>query len=114
MTNLGRGNRRETFNTYPVKLQVCLDVSLYNNIQNRMKEENNRNTSEFVRKLLHERFNIEGILEGEKETAVKNLTGVIMARESQLNEKVTKIVDLEQKVKQQEKQIRILERKVKK
>ena len=114
MTEIERLNRGRTFNTYPVKLQVCLDVSLYNSIQNRMKDEKNRNTSEFVRKLLHERFNIEGILEGEKEKAVKSLTGVIMAREAQLNEKVTKIVDLEQKIKQQEKQIRMLERKVKK
>jgi len=78
-----------------------------------MKDEKNQNTSEFIRKLLRERFNIESIMKSENETAVKNLTGVIMARESQLNKKVTKIVDLEQKIKQQEKQIRILERKVK-
>ncbi len=106
-------NKGSTYQTYPVKLQVCLDVNLYNKIQNRMIEEKNHNISEFVRKLLRERFNIENILEGEKESAVKSLTGVIMKRESQLNQKITIIVDLEQKIKQMEKQIRILNKKVK-
>lgn len=113
MTSARRFDRGRRYQTYPVKLQVCLDVALYNDIQNRMLEENHSNVSEFIRKLLKERFNIEDILTTEKAQAVKDLTNVIFKREHSLNERVKTIVDHEQKIAQLEKQIRILERKVK-
>jgi len=78
-----------------------------------MLEENHSNVSEYIRTLLSERFNVEAILSNENKRAVKNLTDVIQKREHSLNKKVATIVDHEKKIKQLEKQIRILERKVK-
>lgn len=106
-------DRGRTYQTYPVKIQVCLDTWVYNKIQNLMIDAKENNISKVIRVLLHERFKLFEQMEQEQIKAVHQLNNVIQRYDSQLNEKTTKLVDLEKKYKQIEKKLKLLEAKKK-
>jgi len=96
--------------TYPIKLQVCLDIATYNNIKEYLVHKYDPNPpppigSNEIREMIQERFQ----MDSEIEVATNKLNKVIQQYQSHLNEKTIKIAELENHIKHLEMKLKLKE-----
>jgi hypothetical protein len=99
--------------TYPIKLQVCIDINTYNKIKEYLVQKYDPHPppavgSTEIREIIQERFKMDEDIE----TATNNLNKVIQQYQHHLNEKENKINEQNNHIKHLEMKVKMLEGKL--